>query len=335
MDILTGIFLSIIAAFIPAVFYSWFIYWLDRHEKEPWWLLVLAFVWGMVPAAALALISQIILGIPTAWLFTDGTLAYDLVGGSIWAPITEEIAKGIGLVLVLWLAHRRRTFDGALDGFIYGALVGLGFGFTENILYFGGAYYEGGAGGLLTLVFFRAVLFGLSHTLFTGIFGLALGYAFLAHRAWQRLLVAPLGLAAGMLLHSLHNFGASLAQVNCFSIFVTITANWGGLVLIAIFIAMIWRQEKQWIASQLSGEITLDTYRLITTWQQWQSARWQALRRGDMAAWQTLGRIRRASTELAFKKQQLTRFGPNEKTEADIARFRGELAQLGVVVDQV
>ena len=333
MDILTGLSLSIIAAFIPALCYAWFIYWLDRHEKEPWWLLLLAFLWGMVPAVILALISQILLDIPTTWFFTDGTLAYDLVGGSVWAPITEEIAKGFGVILILRLAHQRHTFDGTLDGFIYGALVGLGFGFTENILYFGGAYYEGGAGGLLTLVFFRAVLFGLSHTLFTGLFGLALGYAYLTRSLWQKIIAVPAGLAAGMALHSLHNVGASLAQVNCLSIFVTLFVNWGGLFLLAVFIGLIWQQEKRWIATQLAGEIPDDVYRMITSWQVWQSARWQTLAHGDLGAWRSLGQIRRASTELAFKKQQASRFGSNEKIEADIAYYRSRLTQLGVSVD--
>ena len=42
--------LSVIAAIIPTVFYIIIIYWVDRYEKEPWWLLSAAFLWGAIPS---------------------------------------------------------------------------------------------------------------------------------------------------------------------------------------------------------------------------------------------------------------------------------------------
>ncbi len=39
-------------AFIPAFFFSWFLYWLDRYEKEPLWLMLAAFGWGARRIAA-------------------------------------------------------------------------------------------------------------------------------------------------------------------------------------------------------------------------------------------------------------------------------------------
>ena len=54
---------------------------------------------------------------------------------AVVAPITEEGAKGLFILLLLWF--RRRVIDGVLDGIVYAGLVGVGFAFTENILYLG------------------------------------------------------------------------------------------------------------------------------------------------------------------------------------------------------
>ena len=59
------------------------------------------------------------------------------------APLVEEVAKGLGVLLIY--AFSRAHFDGPVDGLVYAATVAAGFAFTENILYFGVALVEGGA----------------------------------------------------------------------------------------------------------------------------------------------------------------------------------------------
>ena len=94
---------------------------------------MLAFFWGAVVATAAALVlqalDQFVLGTPDNW------------SAAIVAPITEEGAKGLFILLLLWF--RRRVIDGVLDGIVYAGLVGVGFAFTENILYLGAAYMGG------------------------------------------------------------------------------------------------------------------------------------------------------------------------------------------------
>ena len=55
----------------------------------------------------------------------------------------EEFGKGLGVFLIFVTA--RRAFDGPVDGIVYGALIGAGFAFTENIQYFAIGFLEGGA----------------------------------------------------------------------------------------------------------------------------------------------------------------------------------------------
>jgi protease PrsW len=51
----------------------------------------------------------------------------------ISAPIAEELAKALGVLLIFWLL--RAEFDNMRDGIVYGGLVGLGFTWFEAALY--------------------------------------------------------------------------------------------------------------------------------------------------------------------------------------------------------
>src|SRR5699024_11787194 len=63
-----------------------------------------------------------------------------IIGAVFQAPVVEESTKTVLLVIIVLAA--RRYFEGPLDGLVYGALIGAGFAFTENILYLGGAWNE-------------------------------------------------------------------------------------------------------------------------------------------------------------------------------------------------
>jgi len=56
-----------------------------------------------------------------------------LLAAPISAPIAEEIAKAMRVIVIFWLL--RAEFDNLRDGIVYGALVGLGFNWFETALY--------------------------------------------------------------------------------------------------------------------------------------------------------------------------------------------------------
>lgn len=322
-----GLFLCLIAGLVPVLVYGGFVNWLDQHEKEPWAWLVLGFFWGAVPAVLLALVAQNLLDIPTTWILPVESLAYELVGSSLWAPITEEIIKGLGVALIMVLAHRE--IDSVLDGVIYGAVIGLGFAFTENMLYFAAAFAEGGWGEWAVVVLLRSIPFGLNHALFTGLTGAGLAFAYLSLQPQLRVLAVPGGLLAGTVFHALHNLGASLAVVSCWTLFFSLVFDWGGVLMIGVLAALIWRQEKDWISKHLPGEVTDELFQLATSWNRWQGAAWRALLAGDLAAWGKLRRLRQSAAELAFKKQRLASRGPDPKAEQAIEHYRRRLVELG------
>ena len=97
------------------------------------------------------------------------------------APVTEEATKGAFLVLLLW--WRRHELDGVLDGIVYAGMVGIGFAFTENILYLAAAYNgtdglgPGGTEALTGTFIVRCLLSPFAHPLFTAFIGIGVGLA--------------------------------------------------------------------------------------------------------------------------------------------------------------
>ncbi|HEY5419686.1 MAG TPA: PrsW family glutamic-type intramembrane protease, partial [Marmoricola sp.] len=126
--------------------------WLDRYEPEPRSLLLLGLGWGAFVASSSALLLQI-----------AGEFAFEAprtFSGAVVAPLTEEAAKGLFILLLLWF--RRHELDGILDGIVYAGMVGIGFAFTENILYLSAADLgsdgqSGGVGGAIMLFVIRGV----------------------------------------------------------------------------------------------------------------------------------------------------------------------------------
>lgn len=174
--------------------------WLDRYEPEPRSLLVLGLAWGAFVATTIALVLQ------AADQMTSGG---DLNrSGVVIAPITEEAAKGLFILLLLWF--RRHELDGVLDGIVYAGMVGIGFAFTENIMYLTSQYMgDGGttAGleGAVQLFIFRCIFSPFAHPMFTAFIGIGIGVAVSSRSTVVKLLAPLLGYAVAVALHAAWN----------------------------------------------------------------------------------------------------------------------------------
>jgi hypothetical protein len=147
------------------------------------------------------------------------SVAADALSAVVQAPIVEEVAKGLGVYLIF--ATARRAFDGPVDGVVYGALVGAGFAFTENIQYFAISFLEGGAADASATFFIRGILSPFAHVMFTAVTGFALG---LAARRGARGVGAfgpfLVGLAGSIALHALWNGSAVFGDF--FALYITL-----------------------------------------------------------------------------------------------------------------
>jgi RsiW-degrading membrane proteinase PrsW (M82 family) len=313
---------AILAAAIPTAIYSMLIWWLDRYEKEPLWLIAVAFFWGSLPAIGLALLFEIVLSAPLASSpIGPGVTSWGL------APLVEEPVKALALIGLFVFA--RGEFDGALDGIVYGALVGFGFSMTENVIYF--VRYVPDLSGLFWL---RGVFFGLNHAFFTSLVGLALGSVRYQRRRWVGTAALSGGLALAILFHALHNFAVRYEFAGLF--FSWLVQSGGVLVVLAVA-ALAWRNERRWIEEELgdevrAGVITAGDYAEIASSSQRVRSQLHALLMGGWGRYRQVRRLHQLATELAFCKSQL-RYADRYRTCDERDQLRSELTRLRAALD--
>lgn len=191
---------SLALAAIPVPFLVAGYVWLDRYEPEPIRFVAAALLWGAVVSTSFAVLVQFVLD-RTADLDRSVLLA-------VVAPVTEELAKGLLVVLVL---VRRRRVAGLLDGIIYAGLVGVGFAFTENVLYLSHAYGGSlvpdfsGPAAATTVFALRGLVSPFAHPLFTTAVGVGMAVAVITSRRWLRVAAPLAGFAGAVGLHATWN----------------------------------------------------------------------------------------------------------------------------------
>jgi RsiW-degrading membrane proteinase PrsW (M82 family) len=185
--------------------------WLDRRAPNPWFVYALAFVGG-------GLLATLVAGDISALLFP---WLGNWLGNVLAAPVVEEAAKALGLLaLVLAL---RADFDNPRDGFVYGALVGLGFEWLEATIYLVQQYQTIGETIWVYQLVSRYALLGFGgQALFTGLAGTLLGFALIQRGRRRQIEFATFGYLLATLTHMAWN---SLGVVG--------TAIFGGLLLLA------------------------------------------------------------------------------------------------------
>jgi protease PrsW len=314
--------------------------WLDRYEPEPRGLLAFAFFWG---ATVAALVS--------ALLNTASALAVASTSGSdqgvaatavLVAPWVEEAAKGAAVLAVF--VFRRREFDGVVDGIVLAGLVGVGFAFTEDILYFGRAFLAGSAelgfsggffaAGMTFLI--RGVLAPFAHPLFTIMTGIGLG---VAARTNSRLLrwVAPVaGYLMAVFLHAAWNYSAVSGMTGFLLSYALIMVP--AFLMVAAIATWSRRREGATVAARLPAYVDAgwlageDVSMLASLRRRRQALQWAEGAYGDRGA-RALRDFQHSATELAFLRDRAERgrvgrdFTDLERTLlADLARTRAAIS---------
>jgi RsiW-degrading membrane proteinase PrsW (M82 family) len=123
------IIFSLIAAIVPMSLYLFMIYRLDKHEREPVLLIFTHFIWGAVSSVLIVFVLGDLIGYTFSFLNFIVPALFQVI---FLAPVIEEFSKGSFILF----SSRNENFDNLTDGLVYGAAIGLGFGMTENALYF-------------------------------------------------------------------------------------------------------------------------------------------------------------------------------------------------------
>jgi RsiW-degrading membrane proteinase PrsW (M82 family) len=335
---------------------------LDRREREPWWLATLAYLWGAVVATGLALALNATVTESVAKLFDETaaiadttSLGIQVVDPSalfVWletglvAPLMEETVKGIALVFLFMLLPTEA--NSMRDGIVYGALVGLGFAVMETTVYITTEYAATGVAPYVSQIVPRFDLFGASgHALYSAIFGAGLGMArqSLTYGRVRRFM-APFGaFLLAVSAHAMSNvFGpyafaaaasltgtatdgmVSVGQLWVMSIVETISVNLWALVII-VYMGVrsgYWELDvtKAELGEEVPGAVTPEEYLLVEAEGLWR------LRRitGVSSHWSA--RLVRAQNELAFRRHDVRRAGGDPNEDALIEQRRAQVASI-------
>jgi len=199
---ITGFAIGFVASLVPLGTVLLTVRFIDRWEPEPKPLLLFAFAWGAVVSIAVTMLIQPYFSLVAG---PASGLDYTTFAVTVQAPVVEEFAKSLGLLLLVLFAPKH--FNGPVDGVVFAFTIAAGFAFTENILYFGRAIAESSDPGTdLAVVFFlRGVLSPFAHAIFTGTTGLVMGFAAGRGNTGLSVLAFFAGLVPAMLLHSAWN----------------------------------------------------------------------------------------------------------------------------------
>jgi len=317
-----GIVFSVVFATIPILAYLFAIWWMDRYDREPVWLLLLTFGWGALGGVLLALVGSLALDLSMGLIFGVHS-GGDVLDTVFVAPVVEEMTKGLFLLLIF----ARRDFDNTTDGIVYGAAAGLGFAMTENFLYFVSAYLQGGAGSWAETVFIRTLFSGVMHGCSTATLGAALGYIKYADGHVRKFVMPVIGLVAAMCLHAFWNGSLVIAghSESEMPMAVAIVGIPTYVMLLITLTQVSLFYESKTIASELREEAALGIIpeahlAILPSW----------LRRSG-SGWLPPTVIKRRyvplATTLAFRKFQRKRCAPSEVPgfDEEIAKLRAEV----------
>jgi RsiW-degrading membrane proteinase PrsW (M82 family) len=333
------------------------LWYLDRRERETPWLFAAAFLWGGLIATAFALpVNTAAIMAIAGWLEQNALLkdllgpeAALMIGAPLAAPLVEETLKGIGIVLLFWLA--RGEFDNVRDGFIYGALVGAGFNWFESALYVQQNFAQFGSAPYGFQLGMRYAWLGLAgHAMFSGIFGASLGLARLGPKRWVHFLAPVAGYLLAVLGHAWNNALPLLLalvaaeageapptevqappELGLFEAMVS--ASVSNLVIFlpfALLLAWIIRRSGRWertvireeLAREVDRSVTPDEYAAVERDAIFRTRRIDARDRAASAA------LVNAQNELAFRKRRLRDRGFDPELDPVVARRREEIAAL-------
>jgi RsiW-degrading membrane proteinase PrsW (M82 family) len=338
------------------------LWYLDRREREAAWLFAAAFLWGGLIATTVSIpLNTTVIHVIGQWLEGNAALkemlgpdAALMIGAPLSAPLVEETAKGIGIVLLFWLM--RSEYDNVRDGFVYGALVGAGFNWFESALYVQQNFVQFGAAPYGFQLGARYAWLGLAgHAMFSGIFGAALGLARATHSKLIRYCAPLVGFVVAVIAHAWNNSlplvfaiassrageappTESVAPPDVGLFETMLSASISNLVIFLPFVLLLaWiirrsgEAERTVIREELAGEvgscISRDEYAAICADGRYRTRRVDTRNKAASAA------LVNAQNELAFRKRRLADRGYDAELDPVVAGLRAEIATLRARLD--
>lgn len=307
---------------------------MDRNEKEPWRLVLVAAAWGAIVATSLVIWGE------SLW---ESTAVRTLVPGpgldastAFSAGLLEELAKGIAVVLLFLVM--RNDFDDVVDGIVYGAAVGLGFNFMESVTYMTNLYAifspEGFGWYAAGFQWYARQALGLffGHATYTAFIGAGLGVARQLSSRRQKAFAILSGFLIAIAAHfswdawltffPIDNTLFGLVEIHLRTLIMTGPFTFA---LIALLLFGI-RYEAMALADQLRKEAATGSGAILppevpilaSPWGRFKQ-RLRAFQRGGFRAYFKVARLQSAQLDLAMERWHRERREIDEPLEAEDA----------------
>ncbi len=316
--------IAVIAGVVPMLGYLGFIYWLDRYEREPWWLVALVFLWGALGGAGFGCCINTALISAVGGVFGPETANW--VGPVVVAPVVEEVTKVVPLFGLIFL----RSFDNQTDGIIYGAATGLGFAMTENISYFINVGTSAGLAAMFVNILVRTCFSAMVHCCASASWGFMLGVARYRHGFFRWIVAPPAGYLMAITIHAFWNGSATFSsfkgdltiQAGACVAMLGIIATMFGLTQLSLFLEH--RTIKQMLLLEAQEGTLPQAHALVVPYYL------KRRRRGWLASGIPQERYVKAATLLAFRRHQASQASGEIQASLleDVARYRHEVRLL-------
>ena len=226
---------NVIAVAVPLLVIYLF-YTLDIYGTGNTGMVALCVAWGAVGAYSLAVLVN-------TEVIASGVSRSTLT--RVTAPMIEEVLKAMILAYLL----RQPSFRYVVDGAVYGLAAGIGFGLSENVLY----YLPESGEAVLGTAIIRTLSTLLMHATASALFGISLGR--LRRSTGMHRTALPLfGIGLAIALHVFYNNVVSeLGGLPL--LLVAIGIGMGGGMLIAWQITQALTDEKQRFSQTLGANV--------------------------------------------------------------------------------
>jgi protease PrsW len=196
-------------ALAPGAAIALYIYLKDKHEREPLYLLLTCFLYGIFSTIITLVISW---PVNMLIILKEHDVVDEFITAIFKVALVEEFSK---FIFVRFVLFPNKNFNEPFDGIVYAVMVGMGFATFENLMY---VFEYGFQTGLLRM--FTAVP---GHATFAVMMGYFIGKAKFTRS--RNLYFGVLALAVPTLFHGAYDYFFFIAEVR---------GIWAGIWIFAI-----------------------------------------------------------------------------------------------------
>jgi RsiW-degrading membrane proteinase PrsW (M82 family) len=184
-------------ALAPGAAIILYIYLKDKHEREPLFLLLISFAYGILSTLVTLTVS---LPVNFVLVLEKGDLVHEFFDAFLKVALVEEFSK---FIFVRFILFRNKNFNEPFDGIVYAVMVSMGFATFENIIY---VFQYGFETGILRM--FTAVP---AHATFGVMMGYFLGKAKFSQQ--NKFSLSIIALIAATVFHGAYDYFWFIAEV--------------------------------------------------------------------------------------------------------------------------